>query len=131
MKNLMTIFLIIIASCSNDDSSASSKAFQNCEGDRTAFEDVSDKLGSIFFFEKQNVYAVRYFPDESDQTIDNVAYAIICDLESSLKITGTEVIFSGSLTNLTADEANLFDPVPSGTNLYVLKSFTIEEKTKN
>lgn len=121
------VMMIGLQSCNNDDDGEGK--FQGCGLERTTYQEVVNLEGTISYFDGPDVYAVRYAPEpEEGANIDTVIYGILCDLEEDLKTTGAVVVFSGTLENLTEKETNLFEPIPSGTELFVLDHTKLELK---
>lgn len=119
--------LSVVQSCNDDDDG--NGRFQGCEVDRGEYENVVNIEGTINYFDGADVYYVRYVPEtEEGANIDTVIYGIVCDLEDDLKTVGTVVIFSGILENLIGNEESLFEPLPSGTEIYLLNQSSLEIK---
>lgn len=119
--------IFIGQSCNNDDDG--NGTFRGCGFERNAYQEVVEVEGTVSYFEEPDVYAVRFVPEPVEgANIDTVIYGIICDLEEDLKTTGAGVIFSGTLEDLSENEKALFEPIPSGTEIYVLDYTKIERK---
>ncbi len=119
--------LFVVQSCNDNDDG--NRKFQGCGLDRSEYKEVVGLEGTINYFDEVDVYYVRYVPEvEEGANIDTVIYGIICDLEEDLKTVGTVVIFSGKLENLIGNEKSLFEPIPSGTEIYVLNQSSLERK---
>ena len=118
---------IFFSACTYEDQEQVGFTFQDCKADRQDIMEVSNINATVFFFEEQGIYSLKFYPQGEEQTYDTVGYALVCSLGESLEIDGLEVMFSGRLQVLTDSDMQLFKPIPSGTEIYFLKPSKIEK----
>lgn len=123
---ISVIFLLLGShGCKNDDNNRDENKFTGCIREREEYIHVSSEEGSIYYFKNQAVYAIKYSPYLGGQNIDSEIYVIICDLPENLRELGKAVEFSGLFKELFRDEIDLFEPIPSGTEIYFSDSLEI------
>lgn len=97
---------------------------QFCYRERPLFLPVIAESGTVFYFEKYELYGIE-IPNKNYIAKQPSVYGIVCNLPEALRSAGKKVIVSGTLRYFNSDEAILSSNELSHLYFFEINKITV------